>query len=242
MPLTSPRTATLVQVTDAELAVGNARLELREAELALSRRSVESPIDGIVGILPITAGNYVTSSTVIATVDDRSEILIDFWVPERYASSVTVGAPLTASSVARPGETFPGEVSAVDNRIDSASRTLQVQARIDNTADRLRAGMSFQVNMRFAGDRFRAVSPLAVQWGTDGAYVWAVREGRAHRVPVAIIQRNANAVLVDAQLSVGEPIVIEGLHLVREGSEVTVIGQESGSAVSRKPAPGASGS
>ena len=163
-------------------------------------------------------------------------------MPERYASSVTVGAPLTASSVARPGETFPGEVSAVDNRIDSASRTLQVQARIDNTADRLRAGMSFQVNMRFAGDRFRAVSPLAVQWGTDGAYVWAVREGRAHRVPVAIIQRNANAVLVDAQLSVGEPIVIEGLHLVREGSEVTVIGQESGSAVSRKPAPGASGS
>ncbi|MAA96825.1 MAG: efflux transporter periplasmic adaptor subunit [Stappia sp.] len=240
--LRKSRTATLVQVTDAELAVGNARLELREAELALSRRSVESPIDGIVGILPITAGNYVTSSTVIATVDDRSEILIDFWVPERYASSVTVGAPLTASSVARPGETFPGEVSAVDNRIDSASRTLQVQARIDNTADRLRAGMSFQVNMRFAGDRFRAVSPLAVQWGTDGAYVWAVREGRAHRVPVAIIQRNANAVLVDAQLSVGEPIVIEGLHLVREGSEVTVIGQESGSAVSRKPAPGASGS
>ena len=240
--LRKSKTATLVQVTDAELAVGNARLELREAELALSRRSVESPIDGIVGILPITAGNYVTSSTVIATVDDRSEILIDFWVPERYASSVTVGAPLTASSVARPGETFPGEVSAVDNRIDSASRTLQVQARIDNTADLLRAGMSFQVNMRFPGDRFRAVSPLAVQWGTDGAYVWAVREGQAYRVPVAIIQRNANAVLVDAQLSVGEPVVIEGLHLVREGREVSVIGQEPGSTISRKPAPGASGS
>lgn len=240
--LRKSRTATLVQVTDAELAVGNARLELREAELALSRRSVVSPIDGIVGILPITAGNYVTSSTVIATVDDRSEILIDFWVPERYASSVTVGAPLTASSVARPGETFPGEVSAVDNRIDSASRTLQVQARIDNTADRLRAGMSFQVNMRFPGDSYRAVNPLAVQWGADGAYVWAVREGLAQRVPVSIIQRNADAVLVDAQLAVGEPIVIEGLHLVREGSKVTVIGQKSGGTGSRKPAPGASGS
>lgn len=171
--LRKSKTATLVQVTDAELAVGNARLQLREAELALSRRSVESPIDGIVGILPITAGNYVTSSTVIATVEDRSEILVDFWVPERYASSVSVGAPLTASSVARPGETFPGEISAVDNRIDSTSRTLQVQARIDNSADRLRAGMSFQVRMRFAGDSFRAVDPLAVQWGTDGAYVWA---------------------------------------------------------------------
>jgi RND family efflux transporter MFP subunit len=240
--LRKSKTATLVQVTDAELAVGNARLQLREAELALSRRSVESPIDGIVGILPITAGNYVTSSTVIATVEDRSEILVDFWVPERYASSVSVGAPLTASSVARPGETFPGEISAVDNRIDSTSRTLQVQARIDNSADRLRAGMSFQVRMRFAGDSFRAVDPLAVQWGTDGAYVWAVRNGTAQRVPVSIIQRNADAVLVDAQLALGEPVVIEGLHLVREGSEVTVISHEAGGTPSRAPKPGTSGS
>lgn len=224
-------TATTVQVTDAELAVDNARLQLREAKLNLSRRSIELPIGGTVGILPITAGNYVTSQTVIATVDDRSEILIDFWVPERFASSVKVGSPLTATSVARPGETFSGEVSAVDNRIESDSRTLQVQARIANDADKLRAGMSFQVSMHFPGDRYPAVNPLAVQWGTDGAYVWAVRDGAAQRVSVDIIQRNTDSVLVKAPLKAGEEVVTEGLHLARQGVKLNILGRET------KPAP-----
>lgn len=220
--LRKTNTATAVQVTDAELSVDNARLQLREAELALSRRSIETPITGVVGILPITAGNYVSSQTVIATIDDRSEILVDFWVPERFASAIAVGSPITATSVARPGETFEGVISAVDNRIDIDSRTLQVRARFPNKADKLRAGMSFQVSMKFPGDKYPAVDPLAVQWGSDGAFVWAVREGKGVRVPVSIIQRNTDSVLVDAELTVNDEVVTEGIHLVRNGADVTV--------------------
>jgi len=237
-------TVTAVQVTDAELGVENARLQLREAQLALSRRSIESPIDGIVGILPITAGNYVTSQTVIAMVDDRSEILVDFWIPERYASAVAVDMPLTATSVARPGETFEGIVSAIDNHIDSASRTLQVQGSLPNDADRLRAGMSFLVAMRFPGDRYPAVNPLAVQWGSGGAFVWAVRDGKAERVPVRIVERNTDSVLVDARLSPEDEVVTEGLHLVREGAELNIAdrGTRPAPAPSTDQAPAAQGS
>jgi len=242
--LQKTNTVTAVQVTDAELVVDNARLQLREAKLALSRRSIESPIDGIVGILPITAGNYVTSQTVIAMVDDRSEILVDFWIPERYASAVTVDMPLTATSVARPGETFEGKVSAIDNHVDSASRTLQVQASLPNEADRLRAGMSFLVAMRFPGDQYPAVSPLAVQWGSDGAYVWAVRDGKAARVPVQIVERNTDSVLVDAELTTEDEVVTEGLHLVRQGAELNIANQDKAPSPppSAEPASAAQGS
>lgn len=234
---------TNVQVTDAELAVDNARLQVREAELKLSRRSIHSPINGIVGILPIAAGNYVTTQTVIATIDDRSEILVDFWVPERFASAARVGSALTATSIARPGEIFEGKVSAVDNRIDPESRTLQVQARIPNETDRLRAGMSFQVGMRFPGDHYPAVNPLAVQWDTDGAYVWAIREGRAKRVPVHIIQRNTNSVLVEAALKQGDEVVVEGLHLAREGAELNIVNAPTKpEPASQAPQPAANGS
>ena len=237
-------TVTAVQVTDAELVVDNARLQLREAKLALSRRSIEAPIGGIVGILPITAGNYVTSQTVIAMVDDRSEILVDFWIPERYASAISVGMPMTATSVARPGETFEGKVSAIDNHVDSASRTLQVQASLPNEADRLRAGMSFLVAMRFPGDRYPAVSPLAVQWGSDGAFVWAVRNGKAARVPVQIVERNTDSVLVDARLTTEDEVVTEGLHLVRQGADVNVADQKTAPSPNppAKPASAAQGS
>lgn len=233
-----------VQVTDAELAADNARLALREARLALSRRSVESPIDGIVGILPITAGNYVTSSSVIATVEDRSEILVDFWIPERFAG-IAVGAPLTAASVARPGEVYSGEVSAVDNRVETESRTLQVQASIRNVGDRLRPGMSFQVEMRFPGDKYAAVNPLAVQWGPEGAFVWAVRDGKAKREPVRIIQRNTTSVLVEASLKPGDEVVSEGLHLAREGAQLNIAGRQApkpAADTAAKPAAAPSGS
>lgn len=214
--------ATSVQLADVQVVLNNARFAQRDAELKLERRSILAPISGVIGILPIEAGNYVTTQTTVATIDDRSTIIIDFWVPERFAGAVKVGAPLTAVLVARPGQSFKGTVSATDNRLDEKSRTLRVQARIDNASDALRAGMSFQVAMGFPGDTYPSIDPLAVQWGTDGAFVWAIRDGKAKRTPVQIVQRNSEAVLVDADLTAGDLVVTEGIHVVREGASLLI--------------------
>jgi len=222
LALRSTNTSTAVQVTDAELELRNAQLALREAELALERRSIVAPISGVVGILPVSEGDYVTTETNIATIDDRSEILIDFWVPERYASSVRLEMPLAATSISRPTEVYQGTVNALDNRIDPESRTLQVQARIINPADTLRAGMAFRVALHFPGDTYASVDPLAVQWGAEGAFVWAVQDGRARRTPVTIIQRNTDSVLVDGDFIDGDVVVVQGIHNVRDGAEVLV--------------------
>jgi RND family efflux transporter MFP subunit len=217
---------TEVQLTEAELLLRNGDLSVHDAQVALDRRSVVSPIAGVVGILPIEAGNYVTVQSAIATVDDRSSILVDFWVPERFAAAVRVNADVSAVSLANPKDTYSGKVSAIDNRIDEKSRTLWVQARIANPADSLRAGMSFQVSMRFAGETYPAVSPLAVLWGSEGAFIWKVRDDRIERVPVRVIQRNTELVLIDAPIAVGEMVVTEGVQSVREGSEVRIAGGE----------------
>lgn len=227
--LRSSNAATDVQVTDAELLENTARLALREAELTLERRDIVAPISGVVGILPVEAGNYVTADTQVAIIDDRSSIVVDFWVPERYAAAIVVGAPVSATSIARPNEVLEGTVKAVDSRLDEASRTLLVEARLANLEDTLRPGMSFRVSMQFPGDRYPSVDPLAIQWGTDGAFVWAVEGGTARRVPVRIIQRNTENVLVAGALNVGDNVVTEGIHLVREGAEL-LVGSRGGSA------------
>jgi RND family efflux transporter MFP subunit len=228
--LRTSNTATAVQLADAEVVLRNAELALRDAALALDRRTVKAPISGIVGILPVDAGNYVTTETAIATIEDRSTILVDFWVPERFTTAIKVGAPVSASPIARPSAMFEGTVVAVDNRLDEASRTLQVRAGLPNADDTLRAGMSFQISMRFEGDSYPSVSPLAIQWGTDGAFIWAIADGKAKRMPVRIVQRNTASVLVEAPLTVGDLVVTEGVQNVREGSEVMV--------AQRRPATG----
>lgn len=222
--LRTSNAATQVQLTDAELALRNADLTLHDAEVALDRRSVTSPITGIVGILPIEAGNYVTSQTSIATIDDRSSILVDFHVPERFAAMIEIGAPVRATPLANPNREYAGTVTAIDNRIDEKSRTLWVQATIANPSDSLRAGMSFQIAMQFPGESYPAVSPLAVQWGSEGAFIWAVEDGKAKRVPVRIIQRNTESVLVDGPILAGSIVVTEGVQSVREGGGVRIAG------------------
>jgi hypothetical protein len=86
--------------------------------------------------------------------------------------------------------------------------------------------MSFQVTMQFPGDTYPAVSPLAIQWGADGAFIWTVENGKAKRVPVRIVQRNTNDVLIDAPIVTGDIVVTEGVQSVREGSELRVAGSE----------------
>lgn len=224
--LRASNAATAVAVADAEVVLANAKLALRDAELALQRRSVVAPIAGVVGILPIAAGNYVTSQSAVATLDDRSSILVEFWVPERFAAAIKVGAQLSATPIANPNKAYTGTVSAIDNHIDEASRTLLVKAKIANPADSLRAGMSFQITMKFPGDSYPAVSPLAIQWGSDGAYVWAIEDGKAKRVAVRIIQRNTETVLIDAPIVSGDMVATEGTQSISEGGEVRIAGEQ----------------
>jgi len=221
--LRASNTATAVQEVVAELAVANAQLALKDAQLALSRRTVRSPISGVVGILPVNAGNYVTAQTSIARIDDRSKMLVDIWVPERFAPQIKVGQPLTASTTAFPGETHKGEINAVDNMIDEASRTLHVRAEVDNSEDRLRAGMSFFVTVLFPGNRFPSVDPLAIQWGADGSYVWRIEDGLAKKVAVRVVQRNATSILLDGPVKQGDMIVTQGVQTVRDEAPVRVM-------------------
>jgi RND family efflux transporter MFP subunit len=212
-----------MDVFDSEIAEQNARLQLQAADLNLARRNIVAPIDGIVGIVPVNIGDNVTTTTPIVTLDDRSEILVDFWVPERFANTVSVGQAVEATSVARPGKIFSGELEAVDNRIDSASRTLRLRGRIDNSSDELRAGMSFAVSMKFAGDKYPAVNPLSVQWDSQGSFVWRVSEDKSRKVRVSVVQRNPDYVLVKADdLKDGDQIVTQGLQRVRENGAVRV--------------------
>ena len=76
--------------------------------------------------------------------------------------------------------------------------------------------------MTFPGETLLAVDPLSLQWSSDGAFVWTVRDGKAARVPVDIRQRNSDTVLVEAELTPGETIVIEGVQNLRPGSDVLV--------------------
>jgi RND family efflux transporter MFP subunit len=213
---------TEVRLREARLALRTAELGLREAEYELTQRTIRAPFSGWVGLLDVAVGDRLSPQDTVATITDRSEILIDFRVPERVVGQVEVGTPIDARPLGLPDMALAGEIHAIDNIVDASSRTLRVQGRLDNEGDRLRAGMSFAVTLRFPGEALPVVDPLAVQWSSEGSFVWAVRDGSAARVPVVIRQRDADRVLVEADLAPGEPVVIEGVQTLRPGADVAV--------------------
>lgn len=212
--------ATELQIREADLALRQAELALREAEYDLSRRDVRAPIAGWLGILGAEVGEQVTPATEIARLDDRTRIVVDFRVPERFVGRIGPGDTVGLRSLALADRALTGVVVALDNRVDPASRTIRLEAEVDNADDALRPGMAFQITLEVEGPRFPTVPPLAVQWGAGGAFVWVVREGRAARVPVQIVQRTAEAVLVRAALQPGDLVVREGVQALRPGAEV----------------------
>ncbi|TPW29547.1 efflux RND transporter periplasmic adaptor subunit [Pararhizobium mangrovi] len=229
-------TVSSVQISDQQNVVASNKLALEQAQYDLDKRTIAAPIAGVVGIIPVNTGDYVTAQTKIATIDDRSKILVDFQVPERFSGQLKKGMPLSATSSAFPGKKFEGKVQAIDNRVDAESRTFQVRAALPNDEDRLRAGMSFLVTMKFPGDVYPAVDPLAVQWDSSGAYVWRVADGQAERVDVGVVQRNPESILVSGKLARGDTVVTQGVQVLRPGATVRVAdsnGDEDDSAAAK---------
>lgn len=211
-----------VQLREAELELRQADLELRQAEFELAQRTIQVPVSGWIGILNAEIGTQIGTQTEIARIDDRSALLVDFRLPERMVGKVAMGDAIMAEALAGGFDRIEGRINAIDNRVDPASRTLRVQAQLDNSDDRLRAGMAFAITIDLPGEVAPYVNPLSVQWSREGAYVWVIRAGKAQRLGVTILQRSADRVLVQADFQPGDLVVIEGVQSVRPGAEVQV--------------------
>lgn len=190
---------TQVRLRETELTLRSAELAVRQAEFDLSQRQITAPISGWVEIIDLEKGDRVNALDVLVTITDRTDVLVDFRVPECAVRNIKVGQTFQVTPLWLRDKTLTGEISAIDSVVDRASRTLLVQGHIPNDADLLRAGMALSVNLTFPGETLLSITPLAVQWSSDGPVVWAVRDGKATRVSVAIVQRNSDQVLLTSE-------------------------------------------
>ncbi|SDK25397.1 efflux RND transporter periplasmic adaptor subunit [Microbulbifer yueqingensis] len=207
-------------VDDARSAVERARLSLNRAEVALDHRSIEAPFDGHIGLTNLDPGARVDPSTAITTIDDRRSLLVTFQVPELFFGQIRERQGISVATWSNGDPAHEGVVLDIDSRVDPGTRTFTVRARVDNSEDRLRPGMSFRVTLDLAAGRYPVVPEVALQWGNDGAFVWALNGDSVTRVPATIVQRLPGAILVDADLPEGVAVVTEGTQRMREGMPV----------------------
>ena len=208
---------------ETRAALRSAEIELAQAREALSDRVVRAPFAGMPGLASVERGQRTDTDTALTTLDDRGELHLDLMIPEAYLARVQAGQLVQATNPAHPGRRFEGKVAQIDSRVDPVTRQVKVRAALPNGDDVLRSGMSFQVQMALAGEPRLSVPELALQWGREGSFVWAVREGKAVQVAARAVQRQDSRVLVDGDLTAQDQVVVEGVQRMREGRAVKVV-------------------
>jgi len=107
-----------------------ARADLAETEAILANKRIRAPFAGVAGIRQVELGDYVSPGTVVATLQDLSELEIDFTLPAQSAPRLHPGQRIELQVDAFPGRRFDAELRAVDSQIDPSTRNLKARARI----------------------------------------------------------------------------------------------------------------
>ncbi len=211
------------QIEAGETALASARVELQQAQEALADRTVRAPFSGHIGLTEIDIGDRVGPDTLIAQLDQRGTLFVDFPAPEAAFSRLSPGTVVEVTPFSDPDRTVEARIVTVDSSIATEQRTFTVRTAIDNSDDTLRPGMSFRVRFAGSGVVRPAVPEEAIVWGGEGSYLWQVVDRAAQRVPLTIVSRRDGMALVDAAIGEDDLVIVEGVQKVREGQAVEIV-------------------
>jgi membrane fusion protein (multidrug efflux system) len=228
-----------VMAETAETALKTAQAAVAAAEARRGDRILRAPFAGVLGLTSVTPGTLISPGSVITTLDDISGVRVDFPLPERYLGVLPVGAPLTATTDAFPGEEFNGRIALLDTRVNEQTRAIIARAEFTNPGNRIRPGMMMRVAVQQGRRQSLAVPEAAVQYEGQGAFVYRIARGEkgstAQRVEVQTGAVEGGYVEIVSGLANNDHIVASGLNRIQPGAPVTVEGE---AAQGRAPSKG----
>jgi membrane fusion protein, multidrug efflux system len=141
----------------AELEKSTARVAQLSA--LLERKRILAPFAGTIGIRQVDVGDYVTSGTTVATLQDLSKLFVDFYLPEQHVPQLALGQQVLINVAAYPGEVFSAEITAISPKVEVSTRNLQVRALLDNPEAKLLPGMFANLQVLLADQGKQVVVP-----------------------------------------------------------------------------------
>lgn len=202
----------------------NARAANRLANLEVSYANVEAPISGVIAERSIKTGNFVQINSPIFRIVDTSRVEATLNVPERELAVLKAGQPVELQVDAVPGRSFRGRVDRIAPVVDAGSGTFRVVCAFDS-ADALQPGMFGRLRIDYDNRADAPVIPRSALLDDQGApAVYAVRGGKAVRVPVQLGYLDGEWAEVRGGLEPKDRVVTAGKIALRDGMEVQVIG------------------
>lgn len=221
------RSITRGQQIDAVAARDVAQARLASVRLALEKSEVKAPWTGHVAAKLVEVGDYAAPGQPLIELVAMDKIKVKAPASSADVRYLRVGVPVVVRVDAFPGEEFEGEVVRLGAELDSGSRTLDVEAEIDNSDLRLRPGLFGRMELlrRRLSDVLLAPLTAVVDFENQ-KIVYVVRDGRAERRVVELGPVVGARVVIEQGVEAGESLVVAGQQQVADGQRV-IEGEES---------------
>ncbi|MDH4869262.1 efflux RND transporter periplasmic adaptor subunit [Pseudomonas sp. BN515] len=214
--------------------------KVAQLKALMDKKRIVAPFAGTIGIRQVDVGDFLSSGTIIATLQDLNTLFVDFFLPEQSAPLLKVGQKVRISVAAFPGEFFEGDIAALNPKVEEATRNLQVRAVLPNPDGKLLPGMFANLEVLLPGDQERVVvSESAITYTLYGNSVYVIDEKKnaegepekgqdgqpqlvVERRFVETGERRDGKVVVLKGLQAGEEVVTSGQLKLDNGSHVAI--------------------
>lgn len=217
------------QIETYRAQVQQMEVALQQADTNLTYSYIRAPFAGYVAERNLDLGAYVTGSTAststmsrgILSLHDIETVRILIEVVEKDIPLVKIGQQAEVRAEAYPDRRFTGQVTRTVQALNKNTRAMTVEVDLPNKDQLLKGGMFARVAIMVG------VHPKAIQIPIDAVtrleenqYVYVVRDGKAHQMPVELGGRDENRIEITKGLTGAEQVILSGKDLVSEGTIV----------------------
>jgi len=223
--------ATQAAIESAKAALASDRSAVESAKLNLAYCTIRSPLSGRTGNLLVHAGNLVKANDVpLVVIHQVSPVFVNFNVPEQHLGAVrrlSANRKLAVRVFAQddPNRTAGGELSVIDNTVDTATGTIHLKATFPNADGILWPGQFVTSVLTLDTLQGATVVPAeAVQPGQQGQFVYVVKaDNTVESRPVTTGRAFGKKMVIEKGLAPGDTVVTDGQLRLFPGAQVTLV-------------------
>jgi multidrug efflux pump subunit AcrA (membrane-fusion protein) len=208
-------------VQTAQAAADAARTQIAQARKAIADAIVTAPISGFIAERPADLGEYVTTSSKIATIVRTNPLRVRIDIPEQLVSNIQVGQSVSVTVSAYPDRSFAGRVHHVSPSVTPNSRTLAVEAQVENNDNALKPGQFATVRVLLPESTAAVLVPArAVRTEAGTSSVFIIKDGRAEQRLVQLGQAEGDLIEIKTGVAAGEPVAATNVEALSDGVPV----------------------
>ncbi len=168
-------------ISQAQLDSSRAALQRSLAEVArqkalIAKKRIRAPFSGRLGIVAVNPGQYVNPADAIITLQNSEALFVDFYLPQKDIGDIAKNQQLRIFSNAWPEKVIPGKITAISSAVNSSTRNVRIEGRIDNRDGLLYPGMFVSVEVENGTpEHYLTLPQTAIAYNAYGATVFVAK-------------------------------------------------------------------